>query len=288
MSEEEMGRAVTRYLNRLSKPSQRAMRRCLQALAEAGRLGPPETAKWETLSTRKVAGIVSRLQERLSGASVGKHLSALRGVLRESQALGLLREMPEIPLVDPSPGSPAQAVSVEEVGKLLRACREGAGGPSGARDAALISLLYGAGLRRAEVVALDLADYTGEIIRAGDREIPLAVGAREAVDAWTAVRSRAPGPLLCPVLDQPVGIRRMSTQAVLTALSRRSKDAGLARAIRPNDLRRAYIEQMLQRTDVKTVQRLVGHSYPVTTARYSGARPGVAKAPKPVAVPYKA
>jgi len=45
--------------------------------------------------------------------------------------------------------------------EALEACCQDTS-PAGARDAALIALLYGAGLRRSEVVALDVADLNGE------------------------------------------------------------------------------------------------------------------------------
>ena len=50
-----------------------------------------------------------------------------------------------------------RAISRGELRALFESCRSGS--PSDLRDAALIGVLYAAGLRRAEVVSLDVADY---------------------------------------------------------------------------------------------------------------------------------
>ena len=81
-------------------------------------------------------------------------------------------------------------VASGEIAALFRECSIG---PSGARDAALLALLYGCGLRRAEAVALDAADYeantaTITVIGKGghQRQVFATVGARAALDAWVA------------------------------------------------------------------------------------------------------
>lgn len=71
----------------------------------------------------------------------------------------------------------------------------------------LLALLYGVGLRRAELVALDLEDFHAEAgrgrVRRGtghkDRENYVAGGGVEAVRAWLAWRGDVPGPFLWPV-----------------------------------------------------------------------------------------
>jgi site-specific recombinase XerC len=70
----------------------------------------------------------------------------------------------------------------------------------------LLGLLYGGGLRRAEVVALDLSDFdaaTGAITIKGkgnkERKGFVTNGSREALDAWLVFRGEEPGPLFMPV-----------------------------------------------------------------------------------------
>src|ERR1035438_2966536 len=73
---------------------------------------------------------------------------------------------------------------------------------AGARDAALLAVLYGVGLRRAEAVTLDLAhlDLTTNTLRVlgkGNRErsVPIPVGTTQALQQWLRVRGQAPGRL---------------------------------------------------------------------------------------------
>ena len=76
------------------------------------------------------------------------------------------------------------------------------------RDAALLSLLYASGLRRAEAVALELADIdqiTGLLrVRQGKgrkpRPVSLPASALPALQDWLEARGSEPGPLFCPVL----------------------------------------------------------------------------------------
>src|SRR5581483_11685629 len=95
--------------------------------------------------------------------------------------------------------------------------------PSRALDAAVLALLYGAGLRRAEAVAVDVDDYQPAdgalIVRSAkggrQRRVFVTGGAQAAVDAWLTIRGSLPGPLLCPVRkDGAVTIRRMTPDAL--------------------------------------------------------------------------
>jgi site-specific recombinase XerD len=149
--------------------------------------------------------------------------------------------------------------------------------PAGARDAALIAVLYGGGLRRSEAVALDLADYNREIgelvIRRGkgrkDRLAYAANGAADALADWKTIRGAEPGPLFCHVnKGGRVVPRRLSDQAVLHVLAKRAKDAGVA-AFSPHDLRRSFISDLLGAgADISLAQHLAGHASVTTTARY--------------------
>jgi len=91
--------------------------------------------------------------------------------------------------------APGRALNQGEVAALLDACAAAAG----ARDAAIIALLLGGGLRRSEAVALTLADYspeTGLKVRGkGDKERLTYIegGAALALADWIAARGDWPG-----------------------------------------------------------------------------------------------
>jgi integrase len=142
----------------------------------------------------------------------------------------------------------------------------------------LLAVLYGGGLRRSEVVALDVGDHTPETtelrVQRGKgqkgRLCYVTNGAKLALDAWLAVRGPEPGPLFWPAdgRGRPLVNRRMTDQAVLLLLRRRAKQARVP-AFTPHDLRRTSIGDLLDGgADMVTVQKLAGHANVQTTARY--------------------
>jgi site-specific recombinase XerD len=168
-----------------------------------------------------------------------------------------------------------RALTRGELSALFAACRQDET-PAGRRDAAVLALLYGAGLRRAEVVALDLDAYTpaaGELVVRGkgnkERLIPITNGTADALDAWLQVRGAEPGPLVMPVnKGGRILIRRMTPQAVLVALQKRAGEAKIAH-LSPHDLRRSFGTHLLDAgADVFSVQKLMGHANVQTTQRY--------------------
>jgi site-specific recombinase XerD len=168
-----------------------------------------------------------------------------------------------------------RAAAQGELRALFGVCQDGT--PLGARDAALLALAYGCGLRRAEVVALEAGDYnteTGELlVRRGKgnkaRTVYVTGGAREAVEAWQLVRGEGEGPLLWPVLKGgKLVARKLSPQTVRDVLHRRVLQAGV-KALSPHDLRRSFISDLLEAgADISTVQKLAGHASVSTTTRY--------------------
>jgi site-specific recombinase XerD len=156
----------------------------------------------------------------------------------------------------------------QELAQLFQACAADRR-PAGRRDAAMLALLYGAGLRRTELVNLDVGDYdptTGAVtVRQGkgnkDRQLFTGNGSAEALTAWLAVRGRSPGPLFLPLSKagrlQP---RCLTDKAVTWVLSARAAQAGVA-AFSPHDLRRSYISSLLALgVDLATVAAMVARS----------------------------
>jgi integrase len=147
-------------------------------------------------------------------------LSALRGVLREcwqAQLMGIeeYHAAITIPAIRGESEPRGRNLSADELRGLLEAC---ARAPLEAqhrqdsaarrrRDAAFLSLLYASGLRRAEAVALELADLdpvSGQL-RVGrgkgrkPRPVSLPASALPALQDWLEVRGSEPGPLFCAV-----------------------------------------------------------------------------------------
>jgi integrase len=180
---------------------------------------------------------------------------------------------------------------------LFRAAADDPLPTRGARDAALLAVLDGGGLRRAEAVALDLDDVDFEeeavTVRRGKgrkaRTVPLAAGAGAAIAAWIRVRGDEPGALFRAVnkggRSLPSRLRERGVQRILDRLAAAARVAPFT----AHDFRRTVAGDLLEvGVDVATVQKLLGHASPVTTAAYDR-RPAAAraKAARMRAVPYR-
>jgi site-specific recombinase XerD len=272
---------VAVYLARLSPGSRRSQQGALATMAEmltSGRIGIDELP-WQRLGYQHTQALRAALAERFSPATANRHLAALRGVLREAWRLGHmtaedLQRAIDLPSVRGERLPRGRALSRGELRALFESCRKGS--PTDFRDAALMGVLYCAGLRRAEVVALALSDYdsgTGELIVRGkgnkERTAFIDNGAAEAVEQWLTARGDEPGPLFCPVSQTgQVIIRSITDQAVYSILQTRAAKANV-RPFSPHDLRRSCVSDLLDAgVDISVVQRFVGHASITTTARY--------------------
>ncbi len=271
------------YLAHLGPGSRRTMRQALDVIATlvSGGVLDAETMNWPALEYQHTTAIRSALAERYAPSTATKMLCALRGVLKESWRLGLVdaetyRRAADLPGIKSERLPRGRALSTGELRSLFRVCGDDPS-PAGRRDAAMLAVLYGSGLRRSEVVGLDLSDYNPEggsvRIREGkgrkDRLGYAANGAQEALEGWLAVRGSEPGPLFLPIAKGGrIHHRRMTDQAVLVVLRKRAAQAGVAQ-FSPHDLRRTFISDLLDcGADLATVQQLAGHSSPTTTAHY--------------------
>jgi integrase len=255
---------------------------------------------WHELRYQHTAAIRAQLMARYSAATTNRILSALRGTLKEAWRLGLMPAEAYQAAVDlkPIPGETVPAgrsLTAGEIAALLGAC-EADPGPAGARDAAMIALTYGAGLRREEVARLDLADYdagAGRLLIHGKRNKQrtsyLENGAAAALADWLDVRGQQPGPLFWPInKGGKLTPARMSDQSVYKILAKRGAEAGIER-FSPHDLRRTLISDMLEAgADISTVANVVGHASTDTTRRYDrrGER-AKQKAAGLIHIPYK-
>jgi len=236
---------------------------------------------WGALRFQHTAAIRAALAERYAPASANHRLAALRGVLKAAWNLG---QMPteeyhraiNLPPVRGESLPRGRALSPGELRMLFLMCA-GDVKASGARDAAMLAVLYGTGLRRSEAVALDLRDYdieTGALtVRSGKgnkaRIGYASRGAHEALQKWLFLRGEVEGPLLLPVLKSGrIVFRRMTDQAILATLLKRAKQAGV-KHLSPHDLRRTFISDLLDAgADISTVQKMAGHANVTTTTRY--------------------
>jgi site-specific recombinase XerD len=237
--------------------------------------------RWQDLRYQHTQAIRTALAARYAPATANKMLAALRGVLREAWRLGLTPaedyhracDLAGIRGARPLRG---RALSAGELAALFQACARDKR-PNGRRDAALLALCYGAGIRRSEATGVDVDHYvtaTGALRIRGKgnkvRDVFLPPSAQQAVAAWLEIRGLEDGPLFYAV-DQTGRVRpgRITPQVVAQALAKRSRDAALSSSCSPHDLRRTFVSDLLDLgTDLATVQKMAGHANVQTTARY--------------------
>jgi len=235
---------------------------------------------WPRLRYQHTQAVRAALAERYAPATANKMLSALRGVLAECWRLGLMSaedhaRAADVPSLKGQSAPKGRALKTGELVALFGSCD--ATTAQGARDAALLAVLYGGGLRRAEAVGLDLADFDSEAgelrIRSGKgkraRTVYVTNGARDALRAWLDVRGTEPGPLFLAV-NKADDVRqgRITTGAVYLILAR-LQQAAKVKAFSPHDCRRSYITALLAAgNSIAVVQKLAGHASVNTTSRY--------------------
>jgi site-specific recombinase XerD len=222
----------------------------------------------------------SLMRSGAAAATVNKVLAAVKGVLQQCWQQGLLdgeslaRAKAALKSVRGSTLPKGRHLPKAEIARLFRAISK-TPNPAAARDAAMLALLC-IGLRRAEVAGLKITDYdhpSGRLVVRGkgnkERAVFLTNGAKSAVEDWLAIRGEAVSEWLLLQVNKggKVVADGITPQSVYATLLKRAEQAGLE--VSPHDFRRTFIgEALTAGVDVVTVQHLVGHSSPTTTAKY--------------------
>jgi integrase/recombinase XerC len=142
------------------------------------------------------------------------------------------------------------------------------------RARTILEILYGTGIRCAELVGLDLddVDLEGRVLRVlgkgrKERLVPFGRPACDALLAYLAERAKVgrSAALLVNARGQ-----RLSDRYVRVTVERRVRQVALARRISPHTLRHTFATHLLERgADLRAIQELLGHSSLSTTQRYT-------------------
>jgi integrase/recombinase XerC len=144
----------------------------------------------------------------------------------------------------------------------------------------IFELLYGCGIRNAELVGLNVADvhWAREVILVRgkgrkQRYVPLGDAAADAIRAYLPSRAAKLGPKSTDALLlnlQMKGSGRLTTRSVGRIVKRISLAKGLPAEIHPHTLRHAFGTHMLEEgADLRAIQELLGHERLSTTQRYT-------------------
>jgi len=221
--------------------------------------------------------IASLLEQGFGKASVAGKLSALRSFYRYLMQENIISSNPLLTVSSPKLERRLPSfLSADEVKLFLD--RVDASTPLGQRDKAMLELLYAAGLRVSEMVALDVGSVNLET-----REIRVwGKGSKERValmgEPAAAALNRYLGDgrrqLLGDSRTEALFINRygmrLSERAVQTAIRRYAIEAGLDKKVHPHMLRHSFATHLLDGgADLRVVQELLGHVNLSTTQIYT-------------------
>lgn len=269
------------YLVGKSRHTQRMVRSHMDRVARLFGYQSYRDAPWGAMRYVHVKQAIAYLSgQEYSPSTINGTLAAIRGTAQAAFNLYQmdgddLARIRAIKMVRGSRLPTGRMVPMGEISSLVNACISDPK-PSGPRDAAIIGLLYIAGLRRAEVASLRIQDINikdQEVVVIGkgnkQRKVFLDVGTTAAISDWLQHRMSEEGPLFVQVLKNGrLKCHGITDQAVYEIVRKRWKQANIP-PLSPHDFRKTFISSLLKKgVDVLTVQRLAGHSDPQTTSKY--------------------
>jgi integrase/recombinase XerC len=223
------------------------------------------------------AWLARKAADGLAGSSRARAVSSVRAFFRwldrsgrlHNAAIGSLRT-PRVPRSLPRPLTEGDATAILDV------AAEAAEEPwIGARDRALLTLLYGCGLRIDEALGLDLGDWPGadDMLRVTgkgrkQRVVPLLPEVRAAVEAYRAACPYAEAPGRALFLGAKGG--RLNAGVAQRAMRLARGMMGLPDTATPHALRHSFATHLLNDgSDLRAIQDLLGHASLSTTQRYT-------------------
>ena len=269
----------------------RAYRRELQSFAAWMRESFAETAVAQIEHTQIRAYLGVLFDRGLSQPSAARALAAIRSWFkwlarthRVQQNAAALVSTPKLPKHLP------RVPSIEQMNRVVDSVKDDAASWP-ARDRAILELLYGCGMRNAELVGLNLEDihWANEAILVRgkgqkQRYVPLGDAAADALRAYLVERSARlsanPGPAAATPalflnlhlrgLGKPGGQARLTTRSVGRIVKRIAVRRGLPADVHPHTLRHAFGTHLLEEgADLRAIQELLGHERLSTTQRYT-------------------
>lgn len=279
---------LQQYLARLMPSSQLTLRYVLQDAAD--RLGFADCdiheVPWHQLQPGHIGSLVAALREDGYAPNTSSlYVNALRGVINEAWRLGLIDQehLLRMRSVKPAAGTRlGQGRNLRRtlIRELMAVC-DSDPRPQGRRDAAVIALLYGSGMRKSESVNLDLgqvdfAERSLQVTGKGNRQLLkyAPAWAFERLQAWLQLRRSL---LPAQVSDDTflfnrirrgshITRERITKHAIYYIARQRGAQVGVK--IMPHDFRRSFITRVIEEHDLSIAQKLAHHSNIQTTASY--------------------
>jgi integrase/recombinase XerC len=218
-----------------------------------------------------------------SGRGIALILSGWRGFYVWLGRQGLVASNPVQDVRSPKAAKPLpKALSVDDSVQLAVFHSERNTPWMEARDAAMVELLYGSGLRVGELIGLDtqasaqargwvdMQACEAHVLGKGSKQriVPVGSKAIEALQLWLQHRAMQHSDVSALFIGR--NGTRLTAQSVWQRLKSRSQQAGLATPVHPHMLRHSFASHLLQSSgDLRAVQELLGHANITTTQVYT-------------------
>jgi integrase/recombinase XerD len=233
---------------------------------------------WSQVRFPEIMAFLSRAQEQgLAPRSRARLLSALRGFFKFMVRDSHLQKSPVANLTSPRLRRQLPTVlSVAEVERLL--AQPNPDLPLGQRDAAMLELLYGTGLRVSELITLAVGRVNlevGFLVARGkgskERIVPMGEAAIETVRSYTlGSRPRLLKGRMSEILFVSNRGTAMTRQGFWKLLKKYGRQAGMEKSLSPHTLRHSFATHLLERgADLRSVQMMLGHADISTTQIYT-------------------
>lgn len=231
-------------------------------------------AQWRDVDAAAIRSVAARSKRSgLGSASLALRLSALRSFLDWQVSTGALNANPGRGVSTPRPGRHLpKNMDVDEMNRLLDINLEDL---LAVRDRAMLEVMYGSGLRLAELVGMDcrhvdLATWDVRVVGKGskERKLPLGRSAVQWLQHWLTRRELF-GPEDDAIFITRQG-RRISMRNVQKRFAEWGVKQGLSSHVNPHKLRHSFATHMLESSgDLRAVQELLGHANLSTTQIYT-------------------
>jgi integrase/recombinase XerC len=264
---------------RASRHTVDAYRRDLKQLADFLEEANGEAALLDAID---IAGLRKWLGDRartISSSSLARKIAAVRAFFRYLRQRDIVKNDPTSGLASPKVRKPLPTfLDVDAAREVVEAPDQGT--IRGARDRAILEVLYGSGLRVSELCSLDLGDIdlhrqSLRTIGKGkkQRDVPFGRAAADALRRYLAGRDRLATPPRRPHVSalflsdrgQRIGVRKVQR------LVQSYGALGAGRAdLHPHALRHTCATHMLEGgADLRAIQEMLGHASLATTQRYT-------------------
>jgi integrase/recombinase XerD len=231
--------------------------------------------KGRTPTTEFIVQYLEQLKKRgIASSSLCRALVAIKVFFRFLKREKRIGQNPTLFLESPKMWQLIpEVMTQEEVTRFLQAPK--ADDFVGARDRALLYLMYASGLRVSEVCQLNIGDVSDDFVRVKgkggkERIVPVALAAVREIDYFlTQFRIDGEGPLF--VTTRGV---RMSRVCIWERVKCYAKIAGIGKPVSPHTLRHSFATHLLENgADLRIIQELLGHAHIGTTDRYTHISP---------------